>query len=97
MNPIEPPKVVPTASEPANRRSSLSGLHRFAENKFAVLALLFFVTAVLGIPLLWISSKFTNRERWFWAIVITLYTAVLVWIVVKLWLTVIEQFRLLYS
>ena len=55
-----------------------------AQNKLAVLAILFFVTGFLGLPLLWICKKFSNAERWIWAVVNTVYTCTLIWIVIKI-------------
>ncbi|MCG8648839.1 MAG: hypothetical protein MI861_03350 [Pirellulales bacterium] len=58
--------------------------HQLLQSKLAVLAILFLVTAVLGIPLLWINRRFSNTERIFWSIVVTLYTlalfAIVAWI-----------------
>ena len=54
------------------------------QNKIAVLAVLFFVTGFLGLPLLWLSPLFSNAERWIWATINTIYTCTLVWIVFKI-------------
>ncbi len=48
------------------------------QNRRIVLATLFLATGALGIPLLWMNEKFSDRERIFWAIVVTLYTILLV-------------------
>ncbi len=47
-------------------------------NRWAILSLLFFVTAALGLPLLWISPAFTRSEKWLWSVVITVYTIILI-------------------
>lgn len=46
-------------------------------NKLALLAMLFFATAALGIPLLWKSPKFSTKERVVWSILVSLYTLVI--------------------
>ena len=43
-----------------------------------VLAILFGVTGALGLPLLWMSTKFSLVERIFWSLVVILYTTALV-------------------
>lgn len=42
-----------------------------------VLATLFLVTGVLGVPLLWRSPCFGTIEKWVWTVVVAIYTAVL--------------------
>jgi hypothetical protein len=48
------------------------------QNRGAVLAVLFLATGALGLPLLWMNKKFSDRERMFWAIVVTIYTVILI-------------------
>ncbi len=43
-----------------------------------VLAILFGVTGALGMPLLWMSTKFSLAERIFWSIAVITYTTALV-------------------
>ncbi|TWT82771.1 hypothetical protein CA13_42340 [Planctomycetes bacterium CA13] len=50
-----------------------------AKSRGAVFAILFLVTGVLGIPLLWMNDKFSHAERIFWSIIVTLYTAALIY------------------
>ena len=54
------------------------------QSRTAVLAILFFVTGALGIPLLWMNPKFSRIERIVWSIVVSLYTIVLVWITAQI-------------
>lgn len=64
-------------------RSSLEAL---LESRLAVLCILFFVTGALGLPLLWFSPRFSWLERLFWAVVVTIYTVLLialVWVVLR--------------
>lgn len=83
--PVDPPKLVSTdqskLKSPANSRFQDSAL---VQNKLAVLAILFFVTGFLGLPLLWLSPRFSNVERWVWAILNSIYTCALIWIVFKI-------------
>ncbi len=55
-----------------------SNQKKFLDNKWAVLAVLFSVTGFLGLPLLWKNKGFSNLERYFWAVVITIYTVLLI-------------------
>ena len=60
--------------------SSTTNANPLLHNRMAVFAMLFLVTGVLGIPLLWMNKNFSNSERIFWAIVVTIYTALLIFI-----------------
>ncbi len=60
-----------------NQDSKSEGWSRILESRKLIFALLFLVMAILGVPLLWASPKFSNAERWFWSIVVTIYTAIL--------------------
>ena len=61
----------PMQQGPASHKSVL-------QSRAAVLATLFLVTGVLGVPLLWVNQKFSKGERIFWSIVVTIYTAILI-------------------
>jgi len=43
----------------------------------------------LGLPLLWMNPRFSNMERWLWAVIVTIYTCILIalagWIVMWSW------------
>ena len=60
---------------------------RALDNPWIVLALLFFVFAGLGIPLIWISKAFSTSVKIILTIALTLYTVLLLWIVwlILLW------------
>jgi hypothetical protein len=81
-SPIEASLAAPTIiagqghqdSAPAN--GSSNSLH----NRTIVFAMLFLVTGALGIPLLWMSPHFSKTERIVWAIVVTIYTGILLYI-----------------
>lgn len=97
----EPP-VVPNAtpnlpgdSGVAVARSKWGGL---LDSRLAILALLFFVTGILGLPLLWMSGSFSQTEKIAWSIVVAIYTLVLVGATVAIcWWTYIELSQLLNS
>lgn len=78
-----PPGHEPAPASPAETKSSL---HDLAENRAAVFATLFLVTGCLGIPLLWMSSRFSRPERIVWSVIVTLYTAALIALVVAVFI-----------
>jgi hypothetical protein len=67
---------VPTDSQP----DVTPAWRRALDNPWLMLAMLFLVTAALGIPFLWMSRGFTT----FWKVVVTI--AVLLWTALILWL-----------
>lgn len=86
-----PPVTVDTGPTARARQTPVNGSFQppdgtadLIQSKLAVLAVLFCVAGVLGIPLLWINKKFTKAERIVWSIVVTIYTAILVWIVIAI-------------
>ncbi len=76
-----PPVMVsddPSASGGVAGSANSAGTENPLHSRLAVFGMLFLVTGALGIPLLWMSPNFSNTERVIWAIVVTIYTAVLV-------------------
>ena len=63
------------------------------QNRLTVLAILFFVTGALGLPLLWVNRRFSIREQMIWSLVVTLYTALLIWGVAKICWWSYQQFQ----
>lgn len=63
------------------------------QNRLTVLAILFFVTGALGLPLLWVNRRFSIREQIIWSLVVTLYTALLIWGVAKICWWSYHQFQ----
>ncbi len=51
---------------------------RLIDHRWVVLVLLFGVTGVLGLPVLWLSRGFSRSEKWFWSFVVTVYTCLLI-------------------
>lgn len=97
----EPPVVsntipdLPGDSEVPVVRSKRGGL---LDNRPAILALLFFVTGVFGIPLLWMSGSFSQTEKIAWSIVVALYTLLLIGATVAIcWWAYVEVSQLLNS
>ena len=68
----------PTGHQQADRGATPTPFADMMQNRGAVLAVLFLATGALGIPLLWINRKFSDRERLVWAVVVTIYTAILI-------------------
>ena len=76
-SPAKLPPVVnhpPTAHSSSSRPEENSLLH----SRSLIFGLLFGVTGVLGLPLLWYSPVFNRREKWLWSVVNVIYTAGLV-------------------
>tara|TARA_R110002095_G_scaffold197049_2_gene176026 strand:- start:84 stop:422 length:339 start_codon:yes stop_codon:yes gene_type:complete len=67
--PEEPPPVAPSDGM----------LQQLCDEKWIMLAMLFFVTAALGLPWLWKSRGFSKPEKKFWTVVISIYTALILW------------------
>ncbi|MBL8869283.1 MAG: hypothetical protein JNK90_05785 [Planctomycetaceae bacterium] len=51
-------------------------------NRRAILVLLWGVTGFLGLPLLWLSSKFTSAEKLLYSVLVTIYSLFLIGIAV---------------
>jgi hypothetical protein len=78
-SPIDAQLAAPPAAHPVAEQTGYAPPRKdFLQNRGAVLAILFLVTGVLGLPLLWINRKFSNVERVLWSIIVTLYTVALV-------------------
>lgn len=82
-SPIDAQLVAPPLSQqqtPAAVASSpKSGMtSELIQSRGAVLAMLFLATGALGIPLLWMNRNFSDTERIVWAIIVTIYTLILI-------------------
>ncbi len=80
---VESELVVETSKRPASWRQVLRNMDR----PWAILILLFGVTAALGLPVLWASRKFSTPQKAILSVIVTLYTFLLFWIVwqILLW------------
>ena len=58
-----------------------------------VLGLLFLALGFLGIPLLVKSPCFSKPAKWFWSIVVTVYTLALIALTVWIVMLMLERFR----
>ncbi len=66
----------------ANQASSVRRqLRQMADTRWAVLALLFFVTAGFGLPVLWISRGFSPLAKVALTIIVVAYTALILWLI----------------
>jgi len=50
-------------------------IESYLQSRMAVIGILFLVTGALGIPLLWMNKRFSKSERIVWSIVVSIYTA----------------------
>jgi len=66
-----------TPEQDQAKRPPASPLRDAIDKPLVVLGLLFFVMAILGLPLLWMSRGFSTRAKIIWSLVVTLYTALL--------------------
>ncbi len=48
------------------------------QSRGAVLAALFLVTGIFGLPLLWMNQRFSPSERILWAVVVSIYSLAMV-------------------
>ena len=69
MHPTPPPKL---DSSKSDAKSRLLGSRR------AILVVLFAVTGFLGLPILWWSPVFSNREKRIWTAINVVYTMLMI-------------------
>ena len=75
---IEVP-VAPSHGANAQRTSRpRSEWEQLVSNRKVILAMLFFVTGALGLPLLWLSPAFNASEKVVWSLVNLVYTLMLI-------------------
>ncbi len=65
--------VARLVSPPATSNEPLG---RFGHNKVGILATLFLVSGIVGLPLLLLSPAFSKPEKGFWTVMIIIYTAI---------------------
>ena len=66
-----------SAPDPSVRRSP--GWREMLDNPWIMLAMLFFVTAALGLPFLWMSRGFSKPMKVLLTIVVLAWTALILW------------------
>jgi len=69
----------PSASYSPQAANSAASENPLLDRPWLILCLLFFVTAILGLPLLWISRGFSLTWKIVLSLIVTLYTALLLW------------------
>ncbi len=65
-----------------DQTSQPSSWQMLLHSPVVILGMCFLVLAILGIPLIWLSPAFSHRQKWIWSIVITVYTFLLIAIVI---------------
>lgn len=80
-NPSDPAANVATAAENPSRRA--------LDNRWLILGMLFFVTAALGLPLLWLSRSFTPLAKVILTIIVLVYTVLILWL---FWLVMVWSY-----
>ena len=66
-------------AEVAREKKHWSHALRSIDKWWTILLLLFGVTGVIGLPVLWMSRSFGPGMKWVLSIVVTIYTALLCW------------------
>jgi hypothetical protein len=93
-----PPESAPPESIAASPKPSWRDL---VDNPWLMVAMLFFVTAALGLPFLWISRGFSTLSKVLLTIAVLLWTAlvfwafylIMAWCIPKIW----EGLRMLFA
>ena len=81
---------------PENTNASTS-VRQLVDNRWAVLAVLFFVAAGFALPILWVSRAFSPLAKIVLTIVILAYTAALIWCIVVMGHYIFTTFRQLFA
>ena len=86
-----------TAQPPPPQTVPLTGFRSLVDRPWLILCLLFFVTAICGLPLLWISRGFSLTWKIVLSLIVTLYTVLLFWgfwwIVNWSWTRILDSLR----
>ncbi|GIW97100.1 MAG: hypothetical protein KatS3mg111_0433 [Pirellulaceae bacterium] len=70
------PQSPPDETAPSKPLPSLR--EQLLEKRGTIFALLFGVTGCLGLPLLWMSPRFSRTEKIVWSVIVVLYTLLLI-------------------
>lgn len=65
---------------PARDQPRAGGWREVVDNPWLVVGMLFFVTAALGLPLLWISRAFSTTWKIVLTLAVTAWTALVLWV-----------------
>lgn len=75
---VDAADAVPSATDtPASAPQPTSTWRQWIDDPWVLLATLFFVTAALGLPLLWMSRAFSRRAKLFWTLAVLVWTALI--------------------
>lgn len=75
------PIVAQVADTPVPPKGFLDKVRQY-DNYWGILLVNFGVTGVLGLPLIWYSKKFSSTQKIIWSIIVSIYTLILIGIVV---------------
>lgn len=75
---IETPVAPTHGTKPQRTSRPRSEWEQLVSNRKVILAMLFFVTGALGLPLLWLSPAFNATEKVVWSLVTLVYTLMLI-------------------
>ena len=77
----------PNPESPPASRSAASMAREMLDNPWLILGMLFFVTAALGLPLLWFSRAFSAPVKIVLSITVIAYTVLILWLftLVMMW------------
>jgi hypothetical protein len=70
---VNDPPILSKPIAPRNRTESL------LDNRWAVLAAIFFALMFLGLPLLWRCPNFSKTEKVVWTIIVLIYSTIIIW------------------
>lgn len=76
-DPVAASQSEPSDSTAENERPQRKGWRQF-DRPLLIICTLFFVTGVIGLPLLWLSHCFSSATKVILSIVVTIYTAMLI-------------------
>ena len=76
----------PPADQPTPAAEISPAWRRALDNPWLMLVMLFFVTAALGLPFLWMSRGFSTLSKIVLTIVILAWTALILWL---FWLVIL--------
>ena len=68
------------ANPPDSPAGKGRGARNVLDNPWIILGTLFFVTAALGLPFLWVSRGFSRLSKFVLSIVVILYTILILWL-----------------
>jgi len=77
---VQDPPVIGRVPAAEKMRPVPSRLKLLLDNRWAVLAAIFFAMMFLGLPLLWRCPSFSKIEKLVWTLIVLIYSAVLLWV-----------------